>query len=218
MHNIARRERERQTREADIIIAAEKIFYQKGYDDASMDEIAKEAEFTKKTLYQYFMNKEDLYFAVACKGYQKLLEYFQLVNQSENSGFEKIRLLVFAYYQFYEDFPNTFRLLKYCPCIKTNGEESSYYKNLEDLKSFMVQIFVKTIEEGKSDRSIRNDLDAKLGAYSIVYFAIGFFYRLSEVGHAFKSDHELNQEEFIKFALELLSNILAPIPLKNDKQ
>jgi AcrR family transcriptional regulator len=61
MEVLSRKERERKVRENEIIQAAEKILKTKGYNDTSMDEIAKEAQFTKRTLYQYFQNKEDLY-------------------------------------------------------------------------------------------------------------------------------------------------------------
>lgn len=211
MQKLSRRQRERQTREAEIIMAAEKIFYQKGYDDASMDEIAKEAEFTKKTLYQYFVNKEDLYFAVACKGYQTVFDYLLAAEKQENSGFEQMRRFIFAYYQFYLAFPHTFRLLKFCPFIKKDGEENAHCRKTEEIKASMVQLLVETIEKGKKDGSIRKDLDSKLSAYSMIYFTIGFFYRLSEIGPSFHNDLVLIQEEFIRFALELLSNTLAPV-------
>jgi TetR/AcrR family transcriptional regulator len=69
----SRRDRERAAREADIIAAAEKLFYTKGFENTSMDEIAKYAEFTKKTIYQYFKSKEDLFYAVASKNVNVLL-------------------------------------------------------------------------------------------------------------------------------------------------
>ncbi len=68
MDQLSRREREKQQRESEIVSAAERVFYLKGYNDASMDEIAREAEFAKGTIYQYFTGKEDLYFAVTLKG------------------------------------------------------------------------------------------------------------------------------------------------------
>jgi len=206
----SRRERERKIHEAEIIAAAEKIFYQKGFNEVSMDEIAEIAEFTKKTLYQYFSNKKELYFAVACKGYQTLFERLQAVSQTEYNGFETSRLLVFAYYHFYLEFPHTFRLLKSCSLIGPIDEMSFYYQHFEHLKTMMIQLFIAIIEKGKNDTSIRQDVDSRMAAYSIVYFIVGFFYRLSEVGQAFKNDPTLNQEEFICFALELLSNTLAP--------
>lgn len=215
----SRRERERQMREAELIAAAEKIFYQKGYDEASMDEIAQEAEFTKKTLYQYFNNKKELYFAVACKGFQALLEYLQSANQTECNGFEKMRLFTLAYYRFYQDYPYFFRLIKYCPMPGMNEEGSPYYQKLEDIKAFMVQILVDTIEKGKKDRSIRRNLDSRMAAQSLIFFSTGFFYRLSEIGkrfefkvsQIFENGSASNQEEFIRFSLELLCNTLAPL-------
>ena len=43
-----------------VIEAARKLFHQFGFKKVSMDEIAKEAGVTKKTIYMYFESKEDL--------------------------------------------------------------------------------------------------------------------------------------------------------------
>ena len=58
MSNISRREREKQKRRQEIIDAAEKVFFTKGYDKVTMDEIAQKAEVNKALLYYYFKNKE----------------------------------------------------------------------------------------------------------------------------------------------------------------
>ena len=68
----SRREREKQKRQNDIINAAEKVFFAKGYDNVTMDEIAKEAEVNKALLYYYFKNKEALFFAVNLYGVKML--------------------------------------------------------------------------------------------------------------------------------------------------
>ena len=47
-------------KEEQIIEAARKLFYQFGFKKVSMDEIAKEANVTKKTIYMYFGSKEEL--------------------------------------------------------------------------------------------------------------------------------------------------------------
>lgn len=64
MSTTARREREKQQRRESIVDAAEKLFFSKGYDDVSLDDIAQEAELNRATIYLYFENKEDLCFAV----------------------------------------------------------------------------------------------------------------------------------------------------------
>jgi len=58
-----RLERKQQRREENklfILEAAERVFSQRGYDLATMDEIAAEAQFSKATIYRYFQSKRDI--------------------------------------------------------------------------------------------------------------------------------------------------------------
>lgn len=56
-----RKQREKQRRRRDIINAARKVFSVKGFNSATMEEIATEAELSPGTLYLYFKNKEELH-------------------------------------------------------------------------------------------------------------------------------------------------------------
>src|SRR5437588_12312304 len=58
------RERLREVRAELILDVAEEMLAEKGYHDASMDEIAARAGIAKGTLYQHFPGKEDLVFAL----------------------------------------------------------------------------------------------------------------------------------------------------------
>jgi len=58
---MSRKERERERHCREILQAAERIFARKGYHAATIEEIAKEAEFAVGTLYNLFKNKDDLY-------------------------------------------------------------------------------------------------------------------------------------------------------------
>ncbi len=63
--SLSRRERERRMRREAMLDAARSVFAEKGYADATLDEIARRAEFGKGTLYNYFEGgKEELLFAV----------------------------------------------------------------------------------------------------------------------------------------------------------
>jgi AcrR family transcriptional regulator len=62
---LPRRERERLQRRQAILEAAQAVFAEKGYDAATLDEIADRAEFGKGTLYNYFGGgKEAMLFAI----------------------------------------------------------------------------------------------------------------------------------------------------------
>ena len=53
--------RRKQARPAEILDAALKVFAQKGFAAARMDDIAKAAGVTKGTIYLYFENKEEVF-------------------------------------------------------------------------------------------------------------------------------------------------------------
>ena len=62
---LTRRERERLERRRAMLDAARSVFAEKGYQEATLDEIAERAEFGKGTLYNYFEGgKEELLFAI----------------------------------------------------------------------------------------------------------------------------------------------------------
>ena len=72
---LSRREREKAQHRKEIMDAAIKVFAEKGFSAATLDEIAHEAEFSKGTIYLYFSNKEDLLYSIldnAFKGWSVL--------------------------------------------------------------------------------------------------------------------------------------------------
>jgi len=56
MGTTERRNRERKQREEQIINAAEKVFFERGFDNSTMDDVAGAAELSKGALYTYFKN------------------------------------------------------------------------------------------------------------------------------------------------------------------
>lgn len=87
------KERKDKMKRDQVIEAARKLFHQFGFKKVSMDEIAKEAGVTKKTIYMYFNSKEELlkYFIqeeitnmekIVDQVEKKQLDFFETVNQA----------------------------------------------------------------------------------------------------------------------------------------
>jgi AcrR family transcriptional regulator len=73
MEKLSRKEREYRSRREDILKSAERVFAQNGFYNTTVAEIAKESEFAIGTLYQFFKNKEELY-------YTMMIEKFDLLH------------------------------------------------------------------------------------------------------------------------------------------
>lgn len=63
---------ERQTRQNRILAGALEVFKTKGFEGATMDEIASESGFGKATLYYYFHSKEEVFAAIMENGWEDL--------------------------------------------------------------------------------------------------------------------------------------------------
>jgi AcrR family transcriptional regulator len=68
-----RKEREKDRRRQQIIVAAKRIFTAKGFQKATMEDIAREAELSPGTIYLYFKNKEELYASLTLRILQYIL-------------------------------------------------------------------------------------------------------------------------------------------------
>jgi len=113
-----RKEKERDRRRNEIIEAAESLFFEKGYDHATMDEIAKKSELTKRTIYTYFSSKEELQYEIMLRGFEKLNQLIdgKLSDETldpafQDSGIEKIKLLGHAFMAFSIKYPYYFRTI-----------------------------------------------------------------------------------------------------------
>jgi len=98
-----RKERERERRRQQIIVAAKRVFTVKGFSRATMEDIAKEAELSPGTLYLYFKNKEELYASLSLRILQYLGIRVEHVDREGNlDPLAKLDALIEAMYDVYD--------------------------------------------------------------------------------------------------------------------
>ena len=106
-----RREREKQQRRNDIIDAAKHVFFKRGLNATTMDQIAKRAELSKGTLYLYFKSKEELYVSLLEEGITLFSDLMEGAIEREHSPESRIRMLLRAFYAFYADYPQYYEIM-----------------------------------------------------------------------------------------------------------
>ena len=106
-----RKEREREARKNDILEAAKTVFFEKGFQVATMDQIAEAAELSKGSLYLYFSSKEELYVSILVEGLEILYDMFEKAVRDIGAWEEKLRNIAMAYYGFYKGNKNYFKIL-----------------------------------------------------------------------------------------------------------
>jgi AcrR family transcriptional regulator len=94
-----------------LLLVARAIFAEKGFQATTMDDIAKEAGFTKPILYQYFESKTELYREIVNQTAQKLMTSLQTAVAEVESPRAKIEVAFRVYFEMVVSETDAFRIL-----------------------------------------------------------------------------------------------------------
>jgi len=149
-----RKERERERRRQQIIVAAKRVFSKKGFNRATMEDIAHEAELSPGTLYLYFKNKDELYASLSLRILHYLLIRLEHLNSDDTSDVEdRVSGLKEAMYDVYEFDPliliNMFHLQSSETLKKLTPKLLSEIKRLSKRSlSEMAKLFDEGVQKG----------------------------------------------------------------------
>ena len=90
MSRLTRKEKQVHTREC-LMHSAARVFARRGLQQASIDEVAQDAGFTKGAFYANFKSKEELFLAMLDERFAKRIEDIEDVIASDGSPVEKAR-------------------------------------------------------------------------------------------------------------------------------
>ena len=212
METVNRRDREKQRKQEEIIDAAETLFCQHSFDHTTMQMIASQAQFTKRTVYQYFDNKEELYFAVVTRIFKQLVATMEQAYSMGGTGYQRLTTSMERFYRFYQQHPACFQVISLIGYVRGLSETIGVHQ--EELFKVNQQIFSRTIEviaEGQADGTVRINPSAPEIGYSLIFLLTGFFNQLALTGQNFVGHFSINAEQFCKTTIDLLSNAIKPI-------
>ncbi len=152
-----RKEREKQQRKNDIIDAAERLFFKHGFENVSMDQIARESELAKGTLYLYFKSREDLHYSIVNRVLEMLSKVLKRDYDKHASGAENLINLGKSYIAFSTQYPDHIRAIMMFDSSKFEKLETNQsLKILEPDSPLMLLIHI--IRKGQMDGSVRKDI------------------------------------------------------------
>lgn len=94
-----RKERQKEELRGKILQAARELFIERGFTDTSIRNIAEKIEYSPTTIYLYFKDKDDIFYALHQEGFTLLNQYFRaLANVDE--PFERLKAITRAYVKF----------------------------------------------------------------------------------------------------------------------
>jgi AcrR family transcriptional regulator len=135
-----------EARKEQILSAAEKVFAKKGFQDATISEVAKQAGLSDATIYEYFSSKEELLFSIPVlitrSAAAQLKTHLDYIRGAAN----KLRGIVYGYLSFYQENPDYASVLMLI--LKQNRKfiESDAYQLIRDVSRMITRVVQDGIE------------------------------------------------------------------------
>ena len=207
-----RKEREKEHRREEILNAAQSVFFGKGLQVATMDEIAQVAELSKGTLYLYYKSKEDLYLAVLIRGMETLYAMFVEAISTDRPTIEQLKSLSETYFEFFNKERNYFRMMNFFlhpEFHKQVSREMLDACSVENQRTW--NLVIDLLEKGVTEGILRQDLTSAETAAFLWLSLTAILVRLDTQYEEFKNQLNVDLRElYRKSSSLLLSSIMIP--------
>lgn len=156
-----RKERERNRRKEEIIVAAEKLFFTKGIENTTMDNVAEKAELSKGTLYLYFKSKEEIHWEITQRHMMQVMETMKSKMDPSKNAVQNLMTMADIFISHFNEehaVAHSILFFQSTDLSKLNLDyEQIHHAFVNDSPIHLVNEYVKKgIEEGL----IRNDIPA----------------------------------------------------------
>jgi AcrR family transcriptional regulator len=153
----------REERWSELIAVATQVFYEKGYDAASLQDIADRLGMLKGSLYYYIQSKEDLLYDVINDVHRETLANIESLAAAQGSALQRLSRVIIGHIEHEcRNLTKTAVFLRELQALtperqaEVNGEYS--YRG----------VFRDLIEDGQKEGSIRGSIDPRLAALSVL--------------------------------------------------
>ncbi len=160
----AKQEMLRQFMEATIAQAAKEVFAERGYQGATLEEIAQRAGMSKATIYIYYKNKDDLFVHVVEELYDAVTATTAQEAVVSKPPLEKLAGIVRAKMEFFERERDFFRIYLNEKHGLEVAPKDPHKRALRDMYLQGVQVLDKVLQEG-IDAGVLRAMDSRRLAF-----------------------------------------------------
>lgn len=185
---IERKRRRKKENNLSILRAAEAVFAQKGYNSATMDDIARRAQFSKATLYRYFTSKGQIFYEIILNSFEDVGQKITKIQREDSSSVNKLREIIQYILQYFQQKKNISRISlmekawmqKIVVSLhngeqKSSGEELVFLDSIRAKKREISRILCEVFSEGmkKGEFRVLSEEDACDVLESLIH---GFYF------------------------------------------
>lgn len=165
---LERRGKEKDGRRKLILKSARSLFLEKGFNNVTVDEIAKFSELGKGSIYLYFNSKEEIYAQVLLNDIEKFNQHTSGLFNKKKSAADLLVEFSYAYADFFLNDSELFRILMIY-MLQPGQMNLSEELNPQIIKANnkSIDVFGKILELGLESKELHANINSKQNQYAI---------------------------------------------------
>lgn len=203
-------ERVSQERQNEILEIAIEEFSSKGYKNANINIIARNAGISIGLMYKYFATKEDLFLTCISRGMVLLQETLENIMKSDCKLLKKAEMVIRATCELSREYKNYIKLYNEITAEKDGERAVAYAREIEGQTS---RIYITAIAQALASGDVRQDLDPRLFAFFLdnllLMLQFSFtceYYKERLCIYTGVNIDELNDDEIVKQLLKFIES------------
>lgn len=207
---MARRKKEAQSvHRKNISMVAEQLFMKKGIENTSMNDIAKEAGYSKASLYVYFKDKEELVSVLVLESMQKLYDYMNLALENSSSTKECYEKICDSLVEYQKEYPFYFGMV--LETINIDFETTHFLP--EEKETFLIgerinELLCTFLKKGIEKKEIRSDIEILPTIFSFWGMLSGIILLAANKEEYIIHHLKKTKKDFLRYGFEMLYNSL----------
>ena len=165
---LERRGKEKDSRKKLILKSARTLFFKKGFNNVTVDEIAKSSELGKGSIYLYFNSKEEIYAQVLLNDIEKFNQHTSGLFNRKKLAADLLVEFSYAYADFFLNDSELFRILMIYmlqPAQMNLSEELN--PQIIEANNKSIDVFGKILELGLESKELPAKINLKQNQYAI---------------------------------------------------
>ncbi|MFH2002560.1 MAG: TetR/AcrR family transcriptional regulator [Planctomycetota bacterium] len=203
-----RKEMERNTRQQFVLDAARRVMTRKGIEDTTMEDIASEVEYTRRTLYAYFSSRDEIYLMVLVEDLKARWAEQQKAIATAITGLDKILAWGDSFYAFAREHTHAMRLAIYWDYrgIDKAKISDAVFASFEEINNELAEGLRAIFRLGVSDATLRPDLNQDMCISQFLYSLRSVVSRALMRAYSFA---QFEPDDYVAHFLELFTRSIA---------
>ena len=194
-----------------ILAAAEKLFTEKGVAETTISDISAASDYSRRTIYAYYLGKDDILHHIIGKGLTSLRDDVKNALDESEDFLTRYEHICKALKRYYEDCPLSAENIINAETGKFSSDElTPAVKKIFHLGEEINELLAQFIEDGKTSGAVQSSIKTMPTVY-VLWSSISSLLTLVKTKGRFLSDSlALSQDELLEYGFrQIINSILA---------